>query len=238
MSQPLSLAPQCQAKFALGLAAALSVCAFAPRAAAQLLGAPGTLAIGVENFTGYDATTVKYNNRNNAEITDTTTQFSLFLKTGARVGVHYFVVPQVSIGGSLGYESFSGSVSQPDANGNFSVDKRTDSAFLLHLKVGYLLPLSNTAGFWFRAGPGVHRSSVHPSVTGPDVVTETFWTVGLDAFFVYAPVPVVGFFVGPTGDLSFVGRHSEENFGPNNPDFSHSGSYRHLGLDLGIMAMF
>ena len=151
MSQPLSLAPQCQAKFALGLAAALSVCAFAPRAAAQLLGAPGTLAIGVENLTGYDATTVKYNNRNNAEITDTTTQFSLFLKTGARVGVHYFVVPQVSIGGSLGYESFSGSVSQPDANGNFSVDKRTDSAFLLHLKVGYLLPLSNTAGF-YRAG--------------------------------------------------------------------------------------
>ena len=47
------------------------------------------------------------------------------------------------------------------------------------------------------------------------------------------------FFVGPTGDLSFVGRHSEDNLGPNNnQSFSHSGSYRHLGLDLGIMAMF
>jgi hypothetical protein len=71
------------------------------------------------------------------------------------------------------------------------------------------------------------------------VITETFWTVGLDVLFVYAPVPVVGFFAGPTGDLSFVGRHSEDNFGPNNNlSYSHSGSYRRLGVDLGIMAMF
>jgi len=208
-------------------------------ARAQVLGAPGTVAIGIENFTGFNVTTRKYNNVDNVEITDSTTQFSLLLKTGARVGVHYFFIPRLSLGGSIGYESFSGSVTQPDGGGNYSQDKRTDSTFLLHLKAGYLLPLSNTAGFWFRAGPGVNRTSIHPFATNPDVITETFWTVGLDVLFVYAPVPVVGFFAGPTGDLSFVGRHSEDNYGPNNNlSYSHSGSYRRLGVDFGIMAMF
>jgi len=206
------------------------------RAEAQVLGAPGAVAIGVENITGYDAITRKYDNQVNAEVTDSTTQFSFLLKSGARVGVHYFLIPNVSLGGSLGYESVGGSLKWPDGGGNYSEDKQTDSRFLLHLKAGYLLALSNSAGFWFRAGPGVNRSSIHPNVRVAAVAKETFWTVGLDVLFVYAPVPVVGFFAGPTGDISFVGRHTEENNAPN--DYSHSASYRRLGLDLGIMAMF
>lgn len=237
MSKSMARTPKHLVQIALGLGVASSVLAGAPAVQAQILGAPRTLAIGVENVTGYNATTRKYNDVNNVEITDSTTQLSLLLKSGARIGVHYFIVPQISLGGSLGYESFSGSVTQPDAGGSYSQDKQTNSMFLLHFKAGYLLPLSNTAGFWFRAGPGVNRTGIHPGVFTPGVITETFWTVGLDVLFVYAPVPVVGFFAGPTGDLSFVGRHSEDNFGPAN-DFSHSGSYRRLGVDLGIMAMF
>jgi len=56
------------------------------------------------------------------------------------------------LGGSLGYESFAGSTTQPDGGGNYSVDKQTNSKFLLHLKAGYLLPLSNSAGFYCRLG--------------------------------------------------------------------------------------
>ncbi len=239
MSKSLTRTPKRIAQVALGLLLASSAFAVTATARAQILGAPGTVAIGVENVTGFDATTVKYNDATNVEITNSTTQLSLLLKTGARIGVHYFIIPQVSLGGSLGYESFSGSVTQPDVGGSYSQDKQTDSVFLLRFRAGYLLPLSNTAGFWFRAGPGVNRTSSHPDVLTPYVVTETFWTVGLDILFVYAPVPVVGFFAGPTGDLSFVGRHSEDNYGPNNNlSYSHSGSYRQLGADLGIMAMF
>jgi len=226
------------ARFGLALTAALGVLALAPAAHAQILGAPGTVAVGVENITGYDATTIKYDDVANRQITDSTTQFSFLLKSGARIGVHYFIIPRVSLGGSLGYESFSGSVTQPDGGGYYSQDKQTNSRFLLHLKAGYLLPLSNTAGFWFRAGPGVNRTVYHPAQPTADKVTETFWTVGLDVLFVYAPIPVVGFFAGPTGDISFVGRHSEDYIMPGNLSYSHSGSYRRLGLDFGIMAMF
>lgn len=210
----------------------------APRVQAQLLGSKGTLAIGVENITGYDVTTRGYKDINNVDITDTTSQFSFLLKSGARVGVHYFILPQVSLGGTFGYESFSGSVTVPDVGGSYTQDKQTDTAFLLQFKAGYLLPLADRAGFWFRAGPGVHRSSNHADPLGPDVVTETFWTLGLDILFVYAPVRVVGFFVGPTGEASFIGRHSEEHIAPNDQSFSHSGSFRQLGLDFGMMVMF
>jgi len=223
---------------ALCLLAILGGLTLAPRAEAQVLGAPGTLTVGVENITGYEATTRKFNNIDNTEITDTTTRFSLFLKNGARIGVHYFLVPHVSLGGSLGYESTAGSVSQPDAGGNYSVDKETDTQFLLHFKAGYLLNLSNSAGFWFRAGPGMNRTSFHPNQTGQHVVHQTFWTLGLDVLFVYAPVPMVGFFAGPTGDMSFVGRHSEDYIQPGNLSYSHSASYRRLGLDFGLMGMF
>jgi hypothetical protein len=221
----------------LGLVVAALVVLFAPSAQAQLIGLRGTLAVGVENVTGYDVTTVGYRNITNVDITDTTTQFSFLLKNGARVGVHYFILPQVSLGGSLGYESFSGSVTQPDVGGTYSQDKPTNSMFLLNLKAGYLLPLANRAGFWFRAGPGVYRSSQHPY--NPAEFTETFWTVGLDVLFVYAPYRAVGLFAGPGADLAFVGRHSEYNVGPaNNLSFSHSASYRRLGLDFGMMVMF
>jgi hypothetical protein len=239
MQLSVSRTPSNLAHAVLRLSFAFGVLAIASSAQAQVLGAPGTLAVGVENISGYDAITTKYEDDRNVEVTNSTTQFSFLLKTGARVGVHYFFIPHVSLGGSVGYESFSGSVTQPDGGGNYSYDKQTDSRFLLHLKAGYLLALSNSAGFWFRAGPGMNRSSTHPGVSTPHVVTETFWTVGLDVLFVYAPLPVVGFFAGPTGDLSFVGRHSEDNFGTNNNlSYSHSGSYHRLGLDLGIMAMF
>ncbi len=217
---------------------ALGALTLAPVANAQVLGAPGTVTVGVENITGYEATTRKYNDINNFEITDTTTQFSLFLKNGARIGVHYFFMPHVSLGGSLGYESTAGSISQPDGNGNFSVDKETNTQFLLHAKIGYMLNLSDAAGFWFRAGPGMNRMSLHPNQTDIRVIHQTFWTLGLDVLFVYAPVPMVGFFAGPTGDISYIGRHSEDHIGNQDLSYSHSASYRRLGLDFGLMGMF
>jgi hypothetical protein len=216
-----------------------AVVAIPRRASAEGLGSPGTLAIAVENITGYEAETRKYDQQNGVEATDSTSRFSLLLKSGARVGVHYFVVPSVSLGGAIGYESYGGSRTVPDNGGTYTNDRETDHAFLLHLKAGYLLPLSKQAGFWFRGGPGVRRTNVHPYPFNQAEATETFWTVGLDVLFVYAPLPAFGFFAGPTGELSFVGRHSEDNLGPNNnQSFSNSASYRRLGLDFGLMVMF
>ncbi len=203
----------------------------------QTLGAPGTFAIGVENVTGYNVETRKYDDQQDEEQTDTTTQFSFLLKSGAKVGVHYFVWPQVSLGGTLGYQTSSGSHRVPDGGGSFSIDKERDDTFLLHPKIGYLLPIGSQFGFWFRAGPGFYRNNVHADPLYEPESTETFWLLGADILFVYAPVPVVGFFVGPGADFSMIGRHSEYHLNPGNRSFSNSASYRRLGLDLGLMVL-
>jgi hypothetical protein len=84
----------------------------------------------------------------------------------------------------------------------------------------------------------MNRTSFHPYATDRHVVHQTFWTLGLDVLFVYAPVPMVGFFAGPTGDISYIGRHSEDHVTNQDLSYSHSASYRRLGLDFGLMGMF
>lgn len=211
-----------------------------PQASAQALGGQGRLAVSVEDVTGYYVENRVHDDVGNVEVTQTHSQASLLLRDGARVGVHYFIVPQLSIGGTLGFESRDVSRSQPDGAGSFNMDGNADSTFILHAKAGYLLPVSGRAGFWFRGGPGVRRSAEHPNPYDEYKITETHWILGLDVLFVVAPFPTFGIFAGPTADISVIGRHAEANL-PGNPpadDFSHSGSYRRLGGGLGIMGMF
>lgn len=219
------------------------VALFAPRPAlAQALGAKGRIAISVEDVTGYYAEKHTYDNLNDNEISDSRSHLSLLLRDGARVGVNYFLLPQVSLGGNLGLEIQDRSRSQPDGPGTNVVDGDADYSFLLHAKIGYLLPISGRAGFWFRGGPGVRRTTVHPQgmvdTNNRYKITETHWLLGLDALFVVAPSPTFGIFAGPCADFSVIGKHKETDIAPNVEDFSHSAHYRRLGGGLGVMGMF
>ena len=112
-----------------------------------------------------------------------------------------------------------------------------DGWFLvLGLGFGVLLGL---AGFWFRGGPGIHRTHRHPFRDDAYQQTETHWLLEADALFVFAPVPVVALLVGPVGDVSFVGYHTEKHIRDQNPNadrdsFSHPGSYYRIGAWAGL----
>jgi hypothetical protein len=209
----------------------------APLAHAQPLGEAEVVAITAEELTGFTAETSKYDNVTDQEATVSTTHFGFLLSHGARVGGHYFLWPQVSLGGTLGFASEDGSTSQPDGGGTFTSDRQADITLWFTPKIGFLLPFSPKAGFWFRGGPGLLRTHVHPNPYDSYQQTETHWLLEADALFVYAPVPVVGLLVGPVGDYSLIGYHTEKHVPGQNRDnytFSHPGNYYRLGAWAGL----
>jgi hypothetical protein len=153
---------------------------------------------------------------------------------GPQVGGHFFVIPSLSVGATLGYEARGGSRTDPQPNRGI-VTRDTDdiSTFVLVPKVGYALMLGNVVGFWFRGGPGFFRVGTTDPTDTRVRSADTFWLLSLDAFLVVSPVQHFAFYAGPQADLSFTGSHSETN--PMGIETSWSASYRSLGLGLGLI---
>jgi len=154
---------------------------------------------------------------------------------GPQVGGHYFIIPSLSLGATLGYEARGGSVTRPLGNrGIVTQDTDSISTFVFVPKVGYALMFNDVIGFWFRGGPGFFRIGTTDATDTRIRDSETFWLLSLDAFFVVSPVQHVGFYVGPQADISFTGSHSHTD--NNGIEISQSATYRSLGLGLGIIA--
>jgi len=153
---------------------------------------------------------------------------------GPQAGVHYFVIPSLSIGGTIGYEGRGGSITTREGPGGVTVTRDTEdsSTFNLQFKVGYALMFNDIIGFWFRAGPGVFRiGTQEPGSAAKD--SDTYWLLSLDALLVVSPFRNFGFYVGPQGDISFAGSHSHT--AANGVTTSYGASYRDIGVGLGLI---
>jgi hypothetical protein len=153
---------------------------------------------------------------------------------GPQVGGHYFIIPSLSLGATLGYEARGGSFTQPVGNrGLVTQDLDSTSTFVFMPKVGYALMLTDVLGFWFRGGPGFFRVGTTDAIDTRVKDSDTFWLLSLDAYFVWSPVQHLGFYVGPQADISFAGSHSHTD--DNLVETSRNASYRSIGLGLGII---
>jgi hypothetical protein len=230
--------------FAGGILAAAAILAGAKPAAAQAvtIGSQRSFMVSGEDMVGYFSEHVDYKDQNNLDFSATRNYLSLPFRTaGVKLGLHYFVVPGLSLGGSVGFESRSGSNTYQDVGGVYTRSIATGTTFLLQPKAGYLLMLTPVAGFWFRAGLGFRYDRNRANDYQPDSnITDSSWHVSGDVLFVITPVPHFGFYIGPTGDLSLTGTHHEHIVDPPNPpvDWSHSASYSRLGLGMGMLGYF
>jgi len=152
---------------------------------------------------------------------------------GPQVGVHYFIIPSLSLGGTIGYEARGGSRTHINGAGfTITEDNQDVSTFTLLPKIGYALMFNNIVGFWFRGGPGVFRVG-ESGPNSPRKDSHTRWLLSLDSLFVVSPFPNFAFYVGPQADISFAGTHSHtEN---NGIQTSWNSSYRDIGLGLGLI---
>jgi hypothetical protein len=236
-------------------AAAVLFAASAARAQGRF-GEAGQMAITAENLFGVSSQTVTRRDQPVgggpgpgvllADESDTSTRFGFLFAShqdgtppsGLRLGVHYFVIPSLSLGGTVGFESRGGSASRPDPQTGavISRNRQSDTSVVVLPKVGYALMLSDALGFWFRGGLGYANDTIHPDPVESAHTAYSFWLVSADALFVVAPLPNFGFYVGPTADLSFSGTYSAT--ANNGVTTSYSASYTRVGLDTGLIGYF
>jgi hypothetical protein len=157
--------------------------------------------------------------------------------SGLRIGVHYFIIPSLSLGGTIGFESRDGSATDRDQQTGAAISRsrQSDTSFVILPKVGYALMLSDVLGFWFRGGLGFASDTTHPGFDGAHDSTS-FWLFSADALFVVTPLPHFGFYVGPTTDLSFSGTYSTTN--PQGLTASYTASYQRFAIDTGLIGYF
>jgi hypothetical protein len=154
---------------------------------------------------------------------------------GPQIGGHYFVIPSLSIGGTIGFQSRGASVTTTVANGTLTQDQRDETTFVLLPKVGYVLLLNDVVGFWFRGGLGFARVG-SSGANNPTSTSDTFWLFSADALFVVNPVQHFGFYVGPQANLSFAGSHSQSN--ANGVETSFGASFRSFAIGTGVYGYF
>jgi hypothetical protein len=212
-------------------------------------GDQGQLAITAENLFGFSSQsgTVHYPGPPGpGDMSETNTRLGLLfgsqqggvVPNGLRVAGHYFVIPSLSIGGTIGFESRGGSRSDFNAQTGVVVSrsKQSDTSFVILPKVGYALMLSDIIGFWFRGGLGYANDTVHGDPFASGHQSTSFWLVSAEALFVVSPVPNFGFYVGPTAELSFHGSFDDtDNAGVTT---SYSASYQRFALDTGLIGYF
>jgi hypothetical protein len=214
------------------------------QAVAGHFGNQGQLVVTAENLFGFTMERVAVEGPNDTWEADTYSNFGVLhratLFRGPWVGAHYFVIPNLSIGATLGFVTGGGSNTEKRTNGTEVTTDHPSRFNLVALpKVGYALMFTHMLGFWFRGGPGVYVSSTS-SNPNPNVdisSSQTFWFLSVDALFVIQPVPNFGFHVGPQANLSFAGSNSTTN---NNAGttVSWDASFRSFSIDAGLHGTF
>ena len=209
------------------LAAGLLLVVTSPAGAQERFGAKGSFAITGEELTGYHAEKRKYDNEDGYEYQTQRSGLALLVTTGgAKVGAHYFLLPQFSVGGIVGYDMRTGSNTIEDGDGTYTTDLAKEHTFVFAARAGYALMFTDWVGFWPRAGVTFHTLSVS------DVFSENGLAFTLEANFVIVPTPNIGVLIGPTLDLDLFGsRDYKDAFSQGN---TVDRRYRTIGLQVGM----
>jgi len=109
---------------------------------------------------------------------------------GARLGIDFFVIDHLSLGGSFIFASHD-----------------NDSHLLLYPRIGYAIDFSRAFGFWPRGGLTYRNDDLRRG--NDDELALTF-----EAMFYGAPAEHFAFIFGPVFDFGFVGDSPKSaNFG-------------------------
>jgi hypothetical protein len=248
------------------LAAAMATVsgASAARAGAESTGIAekGTLTIGAERMFGVSwsqTSTEDTQNQGGGTVTrnnkDSSTTFGLLWNNNAalspylvpRIGVDFTVIPNLTIGGTIGYVHSSLSfdhtttttVGATTQSVNTSGDNGAVSGFLLAPRVGYVIPLGSVLGLWLRGGISYYNvgSEGPPNANGnKDSNTLSGFGLNLDPQLVISPVEHFAITVGLAVDLPLSGTNKDEAAnGATVVSRSYTEHFTNIGLTAGII---
>lgn len=220
------------------LGSALLLCGIESAQAAPNFSDAGSFTLSVEDITGYESRHVNYDDPDGNRSEETHNRFALAVTTGnTKVGFHYFLIPHLSLGGTIGFESSPRSVTYSNAgNRSETLHSPTGSHVVIAPRVGYALMFTPEVGLWFRGGIGYERDKQSNALNDTDYIRNSFGILSADILLAWSPVPHFGMLVGPTGDISFTGSHYVRN--PPNNNWSQDASMNRLALMAGVFGYF
>ncbi|MEP6654619.1 MAG: hypothetical protein ABJA82_14755 [Myxococcales bacterium] len=180
--------------------AAVVLTAAAPAASAQEFGEAHQLTISAERMFGF----VHSSQSVEGQASRSQDEFSLLGNIGGaftgyswpRVAADIFVVPHVSLGGSVGVF-------------HVSTDSGSLTGFLLAPRVGYAANLSSRVAIWPRAGFTYEHGSAEVGTGGLSVSsTANLFALTLEAPLVILLPPRVALTFGPAFDIGLTGSRS------------------------------
>lgn len=199
-------------------AAALVVTTISGRSSADF-GRQGTLVIGAERLFGIVGTDT---DTDGADRDSTSVSFMWGGSPGERPydrprgSVDYFVIDNLSLGGSLGFYTWSSSVEDNNDDDG--------SGFLLAPRVGYMVGLTDRLGFWPRGGFTYVRDAT-------DAAKHTAGALSLEAPLVIGLSGGVAITLSLTIDLGLAGEVDYDG-PPPPPDVDEEHSQ--VGLQVGL----
>jgi hypothetical protein len=238
----------------LRAAVVLSAVVAAPSALAADLGASGTIYLGAERMFGVSANSFKVD-RTDGTQTYSNTDIGLLWSashnigdnavpspyTVPRLGFDYAIIPNLTIGGALGFASSSLSVKTDRAGATTTQDGDTVTSFLISPRVGYIIGISDSIGIWLRGGfTYFNISAKSPEVNGRKTTNSANGLAfSLDPILVLSPVDHFGFFGGLMLDLPLTGTLKNETVQPGRTDSTSVDSKAtNFGLNFGLLGYF
>ena len=224
------------------------------------LGEKGELIVTVDrmmplfSYTNESITTSQ--NGQDTKVSDSSTSIALLFgrepslainpHTVPRLAIDYAVINHLTIGGSVVVGlGLGGSHKTEIGNNTQKTDSPKITVFGFAPRVGYVIPLSHTFGFWPRAGFAFYSLSAKQDNTGNNgnITTTTnsdsLWSLDLDPQFVWVPLQHFFAHFGPLLNIPFAGSRSVEtvNGGTTNTT-KNDLSIFHFGLSAGLGGWF
>jgi hypothetical protein len=162
-----------------------------------------------------------------------------------RIAFDAFVLPNLTLGGSVGYASTSGSVKATAGTQSAEATMPTSSAIVLAPRVGAAFSLSPWVTIWARGGITYSHCSVEQDApkqgsNGNELVpiATLSWdevAVSLDPMVVFTPISHLGVAIGPTFDIPIS--NSIDVTGVSSPNEIHF-ALSNYGVTGGILGYF
>jgi hypothetical protein len=152
-----------------------------------------------------------------------------------RFGFDFTVAKSVTIGGSIGVTSQTGS--QESGNGATTTSQDTPSvtAFSFAPRAGYILMINPMLSLWLRGGLSYFTASISSKTpTETDTTSLNEFAVDLEPQLVITPIPHMGFTAGLLGDIPLAGNGKFETTGANASSQDVTRKVTNWGLALGL----
>ncbi|MCU0657754.1 MAG: hypothetical protein MUF64_21575 [Polyangiaceae bacterium] len=179
--------------------------------------------------------------------TDASTGIGLLSPSGGNpfstpsLGLHYSVIPALTVGASLGLTRISTSTTSEQGGTKVETEGDPTTTILFAPRVGYIFGFTNAVYLWARGGISYYRSSTSSEETVGNNKTTTESTnsglaLSLDPMLVITPVNRFGITLGPVFDIGLSGADkTETNSGSTTTTTERDVKTSNYGLQFGIL---